>query len=119
MTIRQPSPISSDQAWQILDRWRLSGREIGLIFYGRSNTLYSLAKVMSLKNGTLGLAGEESKTTFRLANAEFKYGPMQVYPRWPSPPIVEVNALQAALVGGDWLALADELTPEMAGMLTQ
>jgi len=37
---------------------------------------------------------------------------MQVFPRWPAPPPVEILALQAFLATGDWLVLAEGYVPK-------
>jgi hypothetical protein len=71
-----------------------------------------MGTVTSLKNGRLELKGDLARASFNLTGASYKYGPMQTWPRWPSPPIVEVNALRAEFANGDYLALAEGLTPE-------
>jgi hypothetical protein len=106
------APIDVDVAWQIFDKWKNSGRDIGVIFWGRSANLYTMGTVRSLKNGRLELKGERARASFNLSGAVFKYGPMQTWPRWPWPPIVEVNALRAEFANGDYLALAERLTPD-------
>ena len=82
-----------------------------MIFWGRSANLYTMGTVTSLKNGRLELKGDLARASFNLTGASFKYGPMQTWPRWPSPPIVEMNALRAEFANGDYLALAEGLTP--------
>ncbi|MBC8164755.1 MAG: hypothetical protein H7Y20_02650 [Bryobacteraceae bacterium] len=54
--------------------------------------------------------GRAPYTSFNLVGVSFKYAPMQTWPRWPSPPIVEVTALRAEFENGDYLALAEDLT---------
>jgi hypothetical protein len=105
------TPIEAHEAWRMFDRWKNGGQEIGVIFWGRSANLYTLAIVESAKNGRIHLKGGEARASFNLAGAVFKYGPMQTWPRWPSPPIVEVTALRAEFENGDYLALAEGLTP--------
>lgn len=105
------TPIEAHQAWQMLDRWKSGRNEIGVIFWGRSANIYALGLVESANNGRIHLRGDSARTSFNLIGASFKYGPMQTWPRWPSPPIIEVNALRAEFENGDYLALAEGLTP--------
>jgi hypothetical protein len=104
-------PIEPQEAWQIFDGWKNRGQEIGAIFWGRSGTLYTLGVVVSVKNGRVELRGASARASLNLEGATFKYGPMQTWPRWPMPPIVEMNALRAELPNGDYVALAEGLTP--------
>jgi hypothetical protein len=99
-------------AWQIFDQWKNSGQDIGVIFWGRSANLYAMGAVTSVKNGRIELKGNLARASFNLSGASFQYGPMQTWPRWPLPPIVEVNALRAEFANGDYLALAERLTPD-------
>ena len=116
------NPIGTDDAWRTFDGWKRKGREIGVIFYGSSgNSLYTMGVIESARGGTLRLKGDSARASFNLARASFVYGPVQTWPRWPSPPIVEVIAVQAQLENGDWLALAEGLRPESlpSRMLTE
>lgn len=106
------TPIEAHEAWRIFDRWKSSGLEIGMIFWGRSLNLYTIGTVTSVRNGRLELRGDLAHASFNLSGATFKYGPMKTWPRWPGPPIVEVNALRAEFENGDYLALAEGLTPD-------
>ena len=107
------SPIPTDQAWRTFSDWKVNGREIGVIFYGGSGTsLYTMGFIESARNGRLLLKGALVRASFNLTRANFTYGPVQTWPKWPSPPIVEVIAVQAQLENGDWLALAEGLRPE-------
>ena len=94
----------------MLERWKSTRQEIGVIFWGRTANLYTIATVDSTANGRVQLIGETARSSFNLRDATFKYGPMQTWPRWPSPPIVEVNALRAEFSNGDYLALAEGVT---------
>jgi len=67
---------------------------------------------VSARGGRLLLKGDTVRACFNLTGATFFYGPIQTWPRWPGPPVVEVVAVQATLENGDWLALADGLRPE-------
>src|SRR3954454_1288701 len=106
------TPIEADQAWQTFEQWMNRGQDIGVIFWGRAANLYTIGTVASLKNRRLELKGTCARASFNLTGASFKYGPMQTWPRWPSPPIVEVNALRAEFANGDHVALAEVLTPD-------
>src|SRR5258707_595284 len=92
------TPMASDQAWRRFDEWKTSGREIGVIFYGSSGTsLYTLGFVESVQHERLLLKGASARVSFNMKEASFTYGPIQTWPKWPAPPIVEVNAVQAQL----------------------
>ena len=107
------NPIATDEAWRTFDDWKKQRRELAVIFYGSSgNSLYTMGTIQSARNGTLRLISDRARASFNLARASFVYGPVQTWPRWPSPPIVEVLAIQAQLENGDWLALADGLRLE-------
>jgi hypothetical protein len=107
-----PIAISSDEAWRRFGEWQ--GRDIGAIFYGGAGTsIYTMGRIESARNGRLALKGEAVRAIFNLIGASFAHGPVQTWPRWPSPPIIEVMAIQVQLANGDWLALADGLRPEL------
>jgi hypothetical protein len=105
------TPIEMNEAWKIFDRWRNQRQEVGIIFWGRSANVYTLGFIESATNGRVQIQGNGARASFNLVGASFKYGPMQTWPRWPSPPIVEVTALRAEFENGDYLALAEGLTP--------
>ena len=84
-----------------------------MIFYAASGTsVYTMGFVELARNGKLLMKGDTVRLSFNLTQANFAYGPVQTWPKWPSPPIVEVIAIQAQLTNGDWLALAEGLRPE-------
>jgi hypothetical protein len=113
MTDYRGAPIPADQAWRTFGDWKSSGREIGVIFYGGAgSSLYTMGFVESARNGRLLLKSDTVRASFNLARANFTYGPVPTWPRWPAPPIVEVIAVRAQLENGDWLALAEGLRPE-------
>src|SRR6185369_2481397 len=113
MTDHLGNPIPAEQAWRTFSDWKGDARPIGVIFYGSSGTsLYTMGVIESAREGRLALKGEMVRATFNLARASFTYGPVQTWPKWPSPPIVEVLAVQVQMENGDWLALADGLRPE-------
>jgi hypothetical protein len=41
------APIEPQDVWQIFDHWRHAGREVGVIFWGRTANVYSLAVIES------------------------------------------------------------------------
>src|SRR6266852_5984617 len=110
-------PIPVERAWMIFDSWKVEDREIGVIFYGRSGAIYTMGRVSSAKNGSLRLSGQFGSASFNLRDADFLYGPVQMFPRWPLPPPVDVIAVQACTKHGDWLILAEGLRPESMGPL--
>ena len=79
---------------------------------GRHGSLTTSGTVTSARMGRLQINSETAEATFNLKEAEFLYGPVQLFPRWPYPPPVEVIAVQAALPGGDWLVLAEDFRPK-------
>ena len=89
----------------------VSGQAIGIIFWSRSGNVYTRGVVESVNKGRVQFRGEGALASFQLTGVNFKYGPMQTWPRWPSPPIVEVNALRAEFENGDYLVMAHGLTP--------
>jgi len=105
--------ISIDQAWRTFDDWKSTRREIGVMFCASSGTsLYTMGFVESASAGHLLLKSNDARVRFNLKQASFAYGPLQTWPRWPCPPIVEVIALRAELANGDWLVLAEGVRPE-------
>ena len=95
----------------MMHRWRNHRHEIGVIFWGRSANVYTLGLIESASHGRIELTGSGARASFNLTGASFRFGPMQTWPRWPSPPIVEVNALRVEFENGDYLALAEGLAP--------
>ena len=103
--------IPPDRAWRLFTEWQAKAKEVGVIYVSQGSTFRCFAKVESARNGALQLRSETASASFSLKEASFQYGPMQTWPRWPNPPIVEVMALQALLPGGAWLCLAEGLVP--------
>ena len=88
-----------------------------MIHYGRSgSSLYTVEFVEFARDGKLLLKSDTVRASFNLRQAKFVYGPLQTWPKWPSPPIVEVIAIRAQLENGDWLALAADLRPDSLPM---
>lgn len=108
--------ISSDRAWRKLDEWQAAGKEIGVWFVAKSGSVRTLGTVQSVRNGRLEMRGTTVRAGFNLKDATFLYAPMQLFPRWPMGPMVEVMALQAAFPTGDWLMLAEGMRPESLPM---
>lgn len=71
-----------------------------------------MGAIESARNGRLLIRCDQVRATFNLAGAVFTWRPVQTWPNWPWPPVVEVMAVQVELPNGDWLALADGLRPE-------
>jgi hypothetical protein len=105
--------IPSEDAWRVLDDWKAKRKEIGVLFCGRSGTtvIAAMCTVRSARNGLLQMKGDAAGASLNLKSAKFTYGPMQVWPRWPSGPQAEVLALQAYLPTGEWLVLAEGYLP--------
>lgn len=117
------APLEPAEAWRIFDTWRTAEKPIGMLFCARSGgtVISAMCTIRGARNGILQMKGESTGASLNLKLAKFTYGPMQIFPRWPSPPPVEVMALQAFLATGDWLALAEghvprELSPLALGM---
>jgi hypothetical protein len=104
--------IPSPEAWRMFDDWKRAGAELGIYLAGKSGHVAAMATIESARNGRILLKGESVSVSLNLADAEFAYGPVQMFPRWPSPPMVEVMALQALLRGTEWLVLAEGLIPD-------
>ena len=104
--------LPRDQAWRMISDWKTTAKEIGVVFVSQLGTLRALATVTSAVNGTIQLSTESATASFNLREATFMYGPMQTWPRWPYPPIMEVMALHALLPRGTWLCLAEGLKPD-------
>lgn len=104
--------IATDQAWRTFDRWMAGRKQIGVWFVSKSGSVRTAGTPESARNGQIQLRGESAQAAFNLQEAQFTYGPFQVFPRWPMGPMVELIALQAFLANGDWLALAEGLKPE-------
>ena len=104
--------IPTDQAWRIFSDWQTSGKEIGVFFHSQSGSFSALGTLRSARNGTIEFQAEAGKAALRLKDAQFTYGPLQTWPRWPNPPILEVIALQAYTANGTWIIMAEGLRPE-------
>jgi len=104
--------IPPDDAWRTLDDWRAAGKEIGVWFVAKSGSVRTLGTVESARNGRVELRGPTVAAGFNLKDATFMHGPVQIFPRWPMGPMVEVMAVQAFLTTGDWLMLAEGMRPE-------
>jgi hypothetical protein len=104
--------IAPDHAWRRFAEWQSAGKQIGLWFVSKSGSVRTAGAVESARDGRVQLRGQSAHAAFNLREAQFTYGPFQVFPRWPMGPMVELLALQAFLANGDWLVLAEGLMPE-------
>jgi hypothetical protein len=104
--------IPPADAWRRFEDWRARHAEIGVLFVARPVTLSTIGTVKLVRNGTLRIQGETAGTGFNLKDATFTYGPLQVFPRWPMGPMVEVMAVSAYTPDGGWLVLAEGFRPE-------
>jgi hypothetical protein len=104
--------LPTDQAWRMISDWKTTAREIGVLFVSQLGTLRALAIVTSAADGAVQLSAEAATASFNLRGATFMYRPMQTWPRWPHPPIVEIMALHALLPHGTWLCMAEGLKPD-------
>ena len=104
--------IPAEQAWRTLNDWRSGGKEIGVWYVAKSGSVRTLGTVDKVRNGRLELGGSAMRAGFHLKDATFTHGPMQIFPRWPMVPMVEVMAIQAFLQTGDWLMPAEGMRPE-------
>ena len=114
------SPIAAEEVWMMFEDWKRAGKKIGALFGGRSGGVAISAEmtIRAARNGLVQLRGDGAGASFNLKQAKFTYGPMQVFPRWPAPPPVEVMALQVYLETGDWLVLAEGAVPRELSPLT-
>ena len=92
--------------------WKAGRMEIGIFFHSQSGSFSALGTLRSARNGTVEFAGDSGRASLRLKDAQFLYGPMLTWPRWPNPPIVEIVALQAVFPNGTWIVMAEGLRPE-------
>jgi hypothetical protein len=104
--------IPPDPAWRIFSDWQASAKEIGILFVSQSGSIATSCTLKAARNGTVILRSDSAGASFHLKGATVFYGPMQTWPRWPYPPIVEVIALQAVLPSGAWIVMAEGLRPE-------
>lgn len=104
--------MESTEAWRLFEQWRAAAQTIGVVFMGRHGSLTTSGTVTSARMGRLQINGETSEATFNLKDSSFVYGPVQLFPRWPYPPPVEVIAVQASFPSGDWLVLAENFRPK-------
>ena len=108
----QVNRIPTDQAWRIFADWKATQKEIGVFFHSQSGSFSALGTLQSARSGTVEFQAEATRIALRLKDAQFTYGPLQTWPRWPNPPIVEVIALQAYTLNGTWIIMAEGVRPE-------
>jgi len=100
------------EAWRLFDQWRADAQVIGILFIGRHGSLATSGTVTGARSGRLQINSDTAEASFNLKDATFLYGPVQMFPRWPYPPPVEVIAVQATFPSGDWLVLAENFRPK-------
>jgi hypothetical protein len=105
------APLAAQDAWRKFDEWRAQSRSIGIVFLGGSGSVTTTGTVTQARMGRLQFNSETAEVSFRLKDANFTYGPVQMFPNWPYPPAVEVIAVQAWFANGDWLAMAERVRP--------
>lgn len=96
----------------MFDDWKTAQKEIGLRFISQLSRFGTFGTLRSVRQGTVQIQSDSTAATFDLKEARFTYGPMQTWPHWPNPPVVEVIALQAYLPRGAWLVMVEGLKPE-------
>ena len=92
--------------------WKTAQKEIGLRFISQLSRFGTFGTLRSVRQGTVPIQSDSTAATFDLKEARFTYGPVQTWPHWPNPPVVEVIALQAYLPRGAWLLMVEGLKPE-------
>jgi hypothetical protein len=103
--------IPVHKAWRLLDEWKMKGQELGIWVAGPAASASGVAAIAAVRNGAVELKGENWGMRLNLRDAEFSYGPMPTWPRWPAPPVVDVIALQAMIGGREWVVLAEGWRP--------
>ena len=106
------TPMETDRAWRMFSDWTSSGKEIGMWYVSQPSRFLAFGMMTSARNGTIQFQTETARATFDLKEARFTFGPMQTWPRWPNPPVVEVMALQVYLPRGAWLVMVEGLRPQ-------
>ena len=96
----------------MFDDCKTAQKEIGLRFISQLSRFGTSGTLRSVRQGTVPIQSDSTAATFDLKEARFTYGPMQTWPHWPNPPVVEVIALQAYLPRGAWLVMVEGLKPE-------
>ena len=100
------------EVWRLFDQWRADAQVIGILFIGRHGSLATSGTVTSARSGRLQINSDTAEASFNLKDATFLFGPVQMFPRWPYPPAVEVMAIQAYAASGDWIVLAEGFRPK-------
>ena len=96
----------------MFDDWKTAQKEIGLRYISQLSRFGTFGTLRSVRQGTVQIQSDSTAATFDLKEARFTYGPMQTWPHWPNPPVVEVIALQAYLPRRAWLVMVEGLKPE-------
>ena len=96
----------------MFDDWKTAQKEIGLRYISQLSRFGTFGTLRSVRQGTVQIESDLTAATFDLKEARFTYGPLQTWPHWPNPPVVEVIALQAYLPRRAWLVMVEGLKPE-------
>jgi hypothetical protein len=105
------APIPTDQAWRLIYGWKVQGKELGILVAGSTCSVSGVAHIAAIRSGQVELLGDGWGLRLNLRGAEFTYGSMTTWPRWPYPPTVDVIALQSMVSGRDWVVLAEGWRP--------
>jgi hypothetical protein len=102
--------IPPQEAVELLGRWSEDETAIGMLFIaGARAAVVMRTRVHRVADGRLELHDPEDPAgaAFGLSGADFQYGPVMMFPRWPLPPPVNVTGLSVWLPAGSWLFLWD------------
>ncbi len=66
-------PIAPEEAWRVLDEWRVERKEIGLLFCGQSGmaVISAMCRVRAARNGVLQMKGDGAGASLNLKMAKF------------------------------------------------
>src|ERR1035441_1274586 len=70
------TPIAAEEVWLMFEDWKTAGKEIGVLFCGRSGSaaISALMTIRSARNGLVQLKSEGAGASFNLKQAKFTYG---------------------------------------------
>jgi hypothetical protein len=107
---RKRNAVTPEKAMELLDGWYEDETAIGMLFIAGAEAAVTMrTKVQRILAGRLDLRDpkDPAGASFGLSRAGFQYGPVMLFPRWPSPPPVNVQGLSVWLPSGGWLFLWD------------
>ena len=105
------TPLPTDQAWRLIDGWKTAAKELGVWVAGSTASVSGVGAITAVRSGRIDLAGASWSLRLNLRDADFRYGPMTTWPRWPAPPMVDIIALQAMVGERNWVVLAEGWRP--------